>query len=457
MDLEGIEPRKTLWALGEVWWLDPTGAPCRVPATIEDTSPSGACVRVKTAIEIGSSLTVKWHREQFAGVARNRRRDGSEFLVGIQRLKGKGIEGAHPILPSKEPAPSTGPASVSAPAILAAPPTLPRETPPAASPVQTDGRANSQGVSPIKNKKSARNEKPDHDLAEEERSAASSSLADTSRPAEAQPVQDTERSTVAEAAKPPNIDPGPAIPTESSTVRKERNAMESNPLFRKFWRHQQDSTNPPESPTSSEAPVSKSDRHTAESIPGSQSELLSCEDIYRACGILGVGSKYDIAKIVEMLNSKHIRELPKDVRRASVLMALDAAGTSVDEVLTDAARRQHALNSYETGQQKLFEQFEADKIRENGQINVEIERVAARYTDRIRQNLEQVAREKEAFRNWQAKKELEIQRIAEAVALCGKQPASEPVSDAEPELAKGAAAAQTSSPVILKAPAVPIR
>jgi hypothetical protein len=237
--------------------------------------------------------------------------------------------------------------------------------------------------------------------------------------------------------------------------------MESNPLFRKFWRHQPDSTNPPENVTPTEVPMSKPAVPTVESIPGAQSELLSCEDIYRASGILGVGSKYDIAKIVEMLNSKHIRELPKDVRRASVLMALDAAGTSVDEVLTDAARRQHALSSYETGQQKLFEQFEADKIRENAQINVEIERVTARYTDRIRRNLEQVAREKDAFRNWQARKETEVQRIAEAVALCGKQPVIEPVSeppsDAEPELAKGAAAAQTSTPVILKAPAVPIR
>jgi hypothetical protein len=158
-----------------------------------------------------------------------------------------------------------------------------------------------------------------------------------------------------------------------------------------------------------------------------------------------------------MLNSKHIRELPKDVRRASVLMALDAAGTSVDEVLNDASRRQHALNSYESGQQKQFEQFEADKTRGNAQIQTEIERVTARYAERIQQNLDQVAREKEALHNWRATEETESQRIADAVALCGKQPIAESPVDATNSLAKSATASQTGASADARPPAVPIR
>jgi hypothetical protein len=203
--------------------------------------------------------------------------------------------------------------------------------------------------------------------------------------------------------------------------------------------------------------VNKSEVTAAEAIAGPQSELLCCEDIYRASGILGVSSKYDIAKIVEMLNSKHIRELPKEFKRASVLMALDAAGITVDEVLNDAARRQHALNSYETGQQKQFEQFEAAKVRENAQINVEIERVTARYNERIQQNLDQVGRVKEAFRTWQEAKEQENQRITEAVTLCGKQPATETSAESTTPLAKSAAAGQSSGSGDGKTPAVPIR
>jgi len=164
---------------------------------------------------------------------------------------------------------------------------------------------------------------------------------------------------------------------------------------------------------------------TAASPSNPQGVLLSCEDIYRASGILSPHAKYSITKIAEMLGNAHIRDLSKEVKRASMLMALDAAGTPVDEVLQDATRRQHALDIYEAGQQKLFEEFEATKSRENAHIQAELERVTAHYTDRIKQNNEQVLREKNALLTWQTMKQQESQRIAEAVVLCGKQPGVE--------------------------------
>jgi len=158
-------------------------------------------------------------------------------------------------------------------------------------------------------------------------------------------------------------------------------------------------------------------------------DLLSCDDIYHASGILGVRSRYGINKIIEMLASKHIRDLSKDVKRASVLMALDAADSTVDEVLQDAARRQHALGAYEAGQQKQFVEFEVRNVRENAQIQAEMERVTSHYASRIKHNLDLVAQERAALCSWQAMKEQESQRISEAVGLCGKQPAAEPSSD----------------------------
>ena len=85
MDGPHIEPRTTLWAVAEVWWDDPAGQPIRAPATLEDTSPSGACLRVKTPISIGARIMVKWHRENFSAVARNCRRDGRDFILGVRR------------------------------------------------------------------------------------------------------------------------------------------------------------------------------------------------------------------------------------------------------------------------------------------------------------------------------------------------------------------------------------
>lgn len=150
-------------------------------------------------------------------------------------------------------------------------------------------------------------------------------------------------------------------------------------------------------------------------------ELQQFEEIYRVAGIKGPRLGYSIAKVIEMLQSEHIRNLTNETKRASLLMALDAAGVQVDEVLQDATLRQRAINSYEAIQRKHLEEFEARKAQDNCAVQAQMERVAAEYAARISNSLDEVAREKDNFRKWQARKQHEAQRIAEAVALCVTQ------------------------------------
>ena len=209
--------------------------------------------------------------------------------------------------------------------------------------------------------------------------------------------------------------------------------MQSKGLFPKFWRSRQDGTDAPVNTAQTEAPVKQSHPNRPEGITGQQqTDLLSYEDIYHAAGILSPRSGYGVHKVVDMLNSDRIRELSKDIKRASVLMALDAAGTSPDDLLQDATRRQQALNSYEAGQQQQLEEFEARKAQEDTRIQAEMERVTVHYAERLKQNHEQVAREKEALRNWQMAKQHEMQRISEVIEMCAKQPASTPRTEAPP-------------------------
>jgi hypothetical protein len=70
---------------GRDHWGDDRGTSFRVPAVLEDTSRSGACVRLKRPLAVGSRITIKWHREQFPAIARNCRTDGAEFLLGVRR------------------------------------------------------------------------------------------------------------------------------------------------------------------------------------------------------------------------------------------------------------------------------------------------------------------------------------------------------------------------------------
>jgi hypothetical protein len=162
---------------------------------------------------------------------------------------------------------------------------------------------------------------------------------------------------------------------------------------------------------------------------GSAGDLQQFDEIYKAAGIRGPRLGYSIGKVIEMLQSEHIRNLPNETKRASLLMALDAAGVQVDEVLQDATLRQRAINSYEAIQRKHLEEFEARKAQDNCAIQAEMERVAAEYAARINNSLDDVAREKDSFRKWLVKKQTEAQRIAEAVALCVTQGGGKSAAD----------------------------
>ena len=191
--------------------------------------------------------------------------------------------------------------------------------------------------------------------------------------------------------------------------------------------------------------MNKTNEHAApaENVP--HNELLSYEDIYHAAGIMSPRSGYGIHKVVEMLGSERIRDLANDIKRASVLMALDAAGASVEELLQDATRRQNALNSYEDGQRKQVEDLEARKTEQNAKIQAEMERVAVHYAERMQRNRDVVAREKESLRNWQMGKQHESQRISEVIELCSKPAASPAVGAMSAAAGQSAGGAQDTT------------
>ena len=374
MDGRTIEPRHVMWAVAEISWADPEGTPNQARATIVDMSLSGACIRLKSPVRLGARLTVKWHREQFSAIARNCRRDGVEFLLGVRR-DAEAAEAAEAA--AKQ----------------------------AASGVSDVAKGGVHSMA--------------FDVAVKDVASNVSTARVSDHPA---PVRAPALSPVLPpAAKPVRVAP---LQAEGQSARRERKAMPGKTLFPQFWRRQPD-PDAPTKPTPTEAPVNKTNDHAAETDPSPQNELLSYEDIYHAAGIMNPRSGYGIQKVVEMMNSERIRELSNDVKRASVLMALEAAGASVDELLQDATRRQQALNSYEEGQRKRLDEFESRKTQENARIQAEMERLAAHYAERIQRNRDQIAHEKEALRNWQMAKQHESQRIGEVTELCAKpKPAS---------------------------------
>jgi hypothetical protein len=356
-----------MMALVEVSWEGPDGSRhSAIRARMEDTSRSGACIRVNTAIGVGVTVWVKRPWEEIAGVTKYCRRDGMDYVLGIQRI----LEWRERNIPLV----AAAPAEVHA------------------------------GSARLVTKEETQSVPKGYEV----------------------PTSSFRKSPILE------IPPVPPSPD------KERKPMSTNWLGMAFKRQKEE---PPNGKTDSgfASDGSTSDENIligkpamnsgANGVARSQGDLQSLEDIYRAAGILNPRMGYSISKVVEMIRSDHMRGLASDAKRAAILMALDAASISVEEVLRDAALRRDALDAYEAGQRNSFEEYWARKAEVNLQIQAETDRIVAQNLERIQRNRDEVAREKAEFAKWQAIKNQEVQRIGEAVELCSKAPSSSAAGD----------------------------
>lgn len=150
-------------------------------------------------------------------------------------------------------------------------------------------------------------------------------------------------------------------------------------------------------------------------------KTVSFEQIYDSAAAKPTRGEYDILKIAEMLSSSHLAGMSIETKRASLFMALEAAGVEVEDLLQDAVVRQRALNDYEEAQQTWLTGFEAAKLEENRRIQAELDRLSSQYMSRIQGNLDEVARAQDDLRNWLKQKHQEVQRITDAATYCVPQ------------------------------------
>lgn len=138
--------------------------------------------------------------------------------------------------------------------------------------------------------------------------------------------------------------------------------------------------------------------------------------VYESARITPPAHGYTVLKVAEMLGSDHIRALPPDVKRKSILVALDAAGVKVEEVVQDALRRDRALDTYEQVLEKTLDGMRAQTAAENKRLEEEIARQLSDLRARVDANRQKVEQEERDFQAWRARKHQEEERIASAVS-----------------------------------------
>jgi len=155
---------------------------------------------------------------------------------------------------------------------------------------------------------------------------------------------------------------------------------------------------------------------TEPKFTGPVANPTSFDEIYAAAEISPPTHGFTILKIIDLLQSEHIRNLSRDVKRSSLLLALEAAGVKPQDIVQDAIMRDKALDTYESVQQKALTELEAKKTQETKELQAEIERRINEMQTKIQANNDEVAKEKERFYGWQLKKQQEEQKIGDAVS-----------------------------------------
>ena len=146
-------------------------------------------------------------------------------------------------------------------------------------------------------------------------------------------------------------------------------------------------------------------------------QAASFDQIYQTAAVKLPSIQYGIAKLLAMTESPHLAGLTPEVKRCALLMALDAAGAQIEDVLQDAVARQRALNEFEEKHQSQLSDFETRKAEQNREIQAELDEITSQYMARIQANIDQVAQQQDRFQAWQRRKHQECQRMADAAAF----------------------------------------
>lgn len=138
-------------------------------------------------------------------------------------------------------------------------------------------------------------------------------------------------------------------------------------------------------------------------------------EIYDSAQIGVPAHGYTVLKVAEMLQSEHIRALPAEVKQKSIMVALDAAGVKIADIVEDAVKRDRALDTYERVLQKHLEELRTQKAAENQRLEDEINQRVAELKARVDQNNADLGAEQNNLLAWRVRKRQEEDRIAEAI------------------------------------------
>ena len=138
--------------------------------------------------------------------------------------------------------------------------------------------------------------------------------------------------------------------------------------------------------------------------------------VYQEAGIELPLHGYGVEKVLEMLESKRLGALSREVKATAVMAALEAAQVPLKDVIQDAVLRDNALDAFEAAKEKELTEMRAKNEARIESLKSEMEELLKK----INVEIETLKRESEeagtAFAKLQERKGLEETRLYDIVA-----------------------------------------
>jgi hypothetical protein len=138
--------------------------------------------------------------------------------------------------------------------------------------------------------------------------------------------------------------------------------------------------------------------------------------VYEEAGIELPLHGYGVDKVAEMLQSKHLSTLAREVKATAVLAALEAAQVPIKDVVQDAVRRDQALDAFEAAKQREVQETRAEAERRIQAIKDEMEAFLKAKNAELESLKKAGEAAQEALVKLQARKRREEERLFDAVA-----------------------------------------
>ena len=144
---------------------------------------------------------------------------------------------------------------------------------------------------------------------------------------------------------------------------------------------------------------------------------MSPEEIFTQHGLGGPQDGFNVYKVQQLLKSQYLATANDEVKRASLLVAMEASGVTPGDVLGDARDRDHALDSYDSMLQSEIEELELQVQAENEEIQAEVNRLLEEMRQKVAANNERLAEGREAYQQWKLRKQEAEEELFRSISL----------------------------------------